>query len=420
VLIASALTLGATLYVRVYYRYQPDVSPSWEYSQAVFGIFVILDVLGIAAVRSAIRDWRRAALGGQGTTRRGWWWPEPRHVARTVADTLIAHRELGYRLVGFLGETEDAQGHAGLPVLARSSRRVALSRRTAATSSTSRCHRNITGASCADQGAQQRVRRREGGPDVIQYATIKAALDDLDGIPIISLNEVPLQGWNSMVKRLMDIAVSSALLASLVVVPLLPLIALLVRLFGGKGPVLLRQERMTLDGKSFQIFKFRTMVDGAEKETGPIFATADDPGAHRSAPGCAAATWTSCRSCSTCCWGHEPRRPASERPPFVKQFREHIPQYMRRHRVKSGMTGWAQIKRLARQHLDREEDRVRPLLHRELVAAARPQDPDPHPVPRLRSEARLLGRPCPEHSSPAPPASSAHTSPSTCSSADSP
>ena len=44
VLIASALTLGATLYVRVYYRFQPEVAPLWEYSQAVFGLFVVLDV----------------------------------------------------------------------------------------------------------------------------------------------------------------------------------------------------------------------------------------------------------------------------------------------------------------------------------------------------------------------------------------
>ena len=44
------------------------------------------------------------------------------------------------------------------------------------------------------------------------HATIKAALEDLDGIPIISLNEVPLQGWNSMVKRLMDVAASALLL----------------------------------------------------------------------------------------------------------------------------------------------------------------------------------------------------------------
>ena len=46
-------------------------------------------------------------------------------------------------------------------------------------------------------------------PDLVQYATIKAALEDLDGIPIISLNEVPLRGWNSMVKRVMDVVFGS-------------------------------------------------------------------------------------------------------------------------------------------------------------------------------------------------------------------
>ena len=181
-------------------------------------------------------------------------------------------------------------------------------------------------------------------PDVIQYATIKAALEDLDGIPIISLNEVPLQGWNSMAKRLMDIAVSAALLAMLLLVPVLPVIALLVRCFGGKGPILLRQERMTLDGKSFQIFKFRTMVDEAEKDTGPVFATSDDP---RRTP---IGAWLRRRNLdelpqllNVLLGDMSLVGPRPERPPFVRQFREHIPQYMRRHRVKSGMTGWAQV-----------------------------------------------------------------------------
>ena len=182
-------------------------------------------------------------------------------------------------------------------------------------------------------------------PDVVQYATIKAALEDLDGIPIISLNEVPLQGWNSMIKRLVDVAASLVLLlVGSTLFPLLPLIALAIRLFGGKGPILLRQERMTLDGRTFHIFKFRTMVDGAEKMTGPVFATENDP---RRTP-----------------IGIRLRRrnldelpqllnvllgdmslvgPRPERPPFVRQFKERIPQYMRRHRVKSGMTGWAQV-----------------------------------------------------------------------------
>jgi exopolysaccharide biosynthesis polyprenyl glycosylphosphotransferase len=181
-------------------------------------------------------------------------------------------------------------------------------------------------------------------PDVIQYATIKATLEDLDGLPIISLDEVPLQGWNSMVKRVMDFAVSATLLGLLTIVPVLPVIALLIRLFGGKGRVLLRQERMTLDGRSFRIFKFRTMVDGAEKETGPVFATADDP--RRTPIGIRLRRYNLDelpQLINVLLGDMSLVGPRPERPPFVQQFRERIPQYMRRHRVKSGITGWAQV-----------------------------------------------------------------------------
>jgi exopolysaccharide biosynthesis polyprenyl glycosylphosphotransferase len=142
----------------------------------------------------------------------------------------------------------------------------------------------------------------------------------------------------------MDVASSAVLLLALTVVPVIPLIALLIKLFGGTGPVFHRQERMTLDGKTFQIFKFRTMIDEAERDTGPVFATSDDP-----------------RRTSIGAWLRRfnldelPQLinvflgdmslvgPRPERPPFVAQFRERIPEYMRRHRVKSGITGWAQV-----------------------------------------------------------------------------
>jgi Undecaprenyl-phosphate glucose phosphotransferase len=344
VLIASALILGATLYVRVYYRYQPEVAPRWEYSQAVFAIFVVLDVLLIGTGRWAIRSaqerqWAaghnvtRVAVAGTG------------ELGRTVADALLAHRELGYRMVGFLSESAEASGHAGLPVLGTvEDARLALE-----TNRVDQLYVSLP----PDQHAWIIKLIQELSnecvdvkvvPDVIEYATIKAALEDLDGIPIISLNEVPLQGWNSMVKRMMDIAVSGALLVGLTVIPVLPLIALFIRLFGGRGPVLLRQERMTMDGKTFQIFKFRTMVNEAEKDTGPVFATADDP--RRTSIG----IWLRRHNLdelpqllNVLLGDMSLVGPRPERPPFVRQFREKIPAYMRRHRVKSGMTGWAQI-----------------------------------------------------------------------------
>jgi Undecaprenyl-phosphate glucose phosphotransferase len=330
--------------VRVYYRYQADVAPRWEYSQAVFAIFVVLDVLLLIAGRSAIRAWQeRRWAAGENLTRvlvagTG-------ELGRTVAETLLAHRRLGYRVVGFLGDGPDAEGCAGLPVVGRiEDARDAIERERVD---------QLYGALPLDdharlvplvKGLSNECVDIKVVPDVVQYATIKASLEDLDGIPIISLNEVPLQGWSSMVKRLMDLAVSAVLLLGLSLVPVLPVLALLVLLFGGKGPVLLRQERMTLDGKRFQIFKFRTMVDEAEKETGPVFATSDDP---RRTP---IGAWLRRHNLdelpqllNVFLGDMSLVGPRPERPPFVRQFRERIPQYMRRHKVKSGMTGWAQV-----------------------------------------------------------------------------
>jgi Undecaprenyl-phosphate glucose phosphotransferase len=342
VLIASALTLGATLYVRVYYRYQPDVAPRWEYSQGVFALFVVLDVLALNLGRTALRAYlermwaagynvRRVLIAGAG------------ELGRHVAETIQAHRELGYRLVGFVDDAPRPAASAAAPVLGDLAQTM-----------------DVASAHGVDQlyialpleehdkllKLIKSVRNEcvdiKVIPDLVQYATIKAALEDLDGIPIISLNEVPLRGWNSMLKRVMDVVVGSGLLVTLS--PFLAAIAFAIKLKGGKGPIFLRQERMTLDGKTFEIFKFRTMVDEAEKETGPVWASPEDP---RRTP---LGIWLRRFNLDEVPQLLNVVRgdmslvgPRPERPPFVRQFKERIPQYMLRHRVKSGITGWAQV-----------------------------------------------------------------------------
>ncbi len=290
VLIGSGLTLGATLYVRVYYRFQPAVAPLWEYSQAVFALFLILDVALLNAGRWALRRYleRMWAAGYNG---------------RALA--VVQAEQIDQIYVAL-----SLEDHAKLVGLIKS-----------------------VANECVDIKVV---------PDLVQYATIKAALEDLDGIPIISLNEVPLSGWSSMVKRLMDIVVASTVLLALL--PIFPVIALLIRLFGGRGKVLLAQERMTLDGRTFQIYKFRTMIDEAEKDTGPVFASPEDP--RRTAIGCLLRKHNLDelpQLLNVLKGDMSLVGPRPERPPFVAQFRERIPQYMRRHRVKSGITGWAQV-----------------------------------------------------------------------------
>ena len=128
-------------------------------------------------------------------------------LARTVADALLAQANLGYRVVGFLAESPGEPAPEGVKVVGTlDGAREAIEAHRADQlyvalpleqhASVVRLIRGLSNE-CVDVKVV---------PDVFQYATIKAALEDLDGIPIISLNEVPLQGWSSMVKRLMDVA----------------------------------------------------------------------------------------------------------------------------------------------------------------------------------------------------------------------
>jgi Undecaprenyl-phosphate glucose phosphotransferase len=341
VLIASALTLGATLYVRVYY----EGAEEWEYSRVVLALFVALDLVAVNASRAALRNWlgrryaagenvKRVLVAGAG------------ELGRRMADTLLAHRELGYRVVGFVDDQRTGTVELGLSVLGT----LADTTRVAAEHRADQLYIALP----LEEHARmvQLIRSLSNEcldikvvPDLLQYATIRADLEDLDGIPIISLNEVPLRGWSSMAKRVMDVVVgSSALLFFTFVLPLFPAIALFIKLRGGRGPIVLRQERMTLDGKSFYIYKFRTMVADAERDTGPVWAQAEDP---RRTP---AGVWLrrfnldELPQLLNVILGHMSLvGPRPERPPFVREFKQRIPQYMLRHRVKSGMTGWAQV-----------------------------------------------------------------------------
>src|SRR5206468_12828336 len=82
-------------------------------------------------------------------------------------------------------------------------------------------------------------------PDLLQVIALKARLWDLDGVPVIDVNDIPLQGLNAVVKRLLDIAISAMALL-LLAIPL-TILGMLVRLTS-RGPALFRQERMGLDG----------------------------------------------------------------------------------------------------------------------------------------------------------------------------
>ena len=102
---------------------------------------------------------------------------------------------------------------------------------------------------------------------------MRGGIEEFEGVPIIHLRESPLYGWNRVLKRGLDLVVGGVALVGLA--PLLAAVAVAIRLTS-PGPVLLRQERMGLDGRAFSMLKFRTMRADAEAESGPVWATPGD------------------------------------------------------------------------------------------------------------------------------------------------
>jgi exopolysaccharide biosynthesis polyprenyl glycosylphosphotransferase len=110
------------------------------------------------------------------------------------------------------------------------------------------------------------------------------------------------------------------------------------------GNVFYKQERMGLDGQRFQMLKFRTMVDDAERLTGPVWATIDDPRITALGRWLRQTSLDELPQLINVLKGEMSLvGPRPERPPLIQEFRRSIPKYMLRHKMKAGMTGWAQV-----------------------------------------------------------------------------
>lgn len=316
---------------------------AYEVSRLVWALFIVFNIALTYGSRDVVRSYmrrrfraglglRRVIIAGTG------------ELARHVADRFLQNNDYGYQIIGFIDDSEkaDTLGYRGMPLLGTlSDAEEVISRERID---------QLYVALPLDQHLKMlgliEVANRECIdvkviPDFLQFVTLRARLEELDGIPLINVNDVPLQGFNSALKRVIDISCSAVAL-SVLAFPMLA-IAAAIRA-SSTGSILYRQERMGLDGRPFELLKFRSMFKDAEKDTGPVWASENDP---RRTP-----------------LGRVLRRlsvdelpqlwnvlmgdmslvgPRPERPFFVKQFKDRVPQYMLRHKVKAGITGWAQV-----------------------------------------------------------------------------
>ncbi|MGB2716742.1 MAG: undecaprenyl-phosphate glucose phosphotransferase [Vicinamibacterales bacterium] len=343
-ILAVVIGVGGTLYFQAYYvSDELKDAGAYEISQLAWAIFLVVNVTFAYTSRELIREtlerrWKagiglkRVLIAGAGD------------LGRLVADKVLEHRELGFKVLGFIDDRAagDHIGYRGLPLLGTLNEADEIIRREKID--------HLYVALPLEEHVKMlgivEATNREGVdvhvvPDLLQFIALRARLENLDGVPIISLNDVPLRGFNSILKRAIDMAISGVALL-IFGIPILIIASIIKR--SSPGPVFYKQERMGLDGKAFQVFKFRSMYKGAEDETGPVWARDNDP---RCTP---VGRWLRRFD-----FDELPQLwnvlkgdmsivgPRPERPYFVEQFKHRIPQYMLRHKVKAGITGWAQV-----------------------------------------------------------------------------
>lgn len=178
-------------------------------------------------------------------------------------------------------------------------------------------------------------------PDVLDVLTSEVRMKELQGIPFLRIKSIPLTSWGRISKRLFDFVVSSTLL--ILLSPLWLLIIVFVKL-SSPGPIFFKQERVGMDSKKFMMYKFRSMRVEAEEQTGPVWTSRHDP---RRTPVGVLLRKTSMDELPQLFNVLKGEMslvgPRPERPYFVDQFKHLVPKYLDRHRVKTGVTGWAQV-----------------------------------------------------------------------------
>ncbi|MFL6247798.1 MAG: undecaprenyl-phosphate glucose phosphotransferase [Thermoanaerobaculia bacterium] len=334
-IVATIILSGILLWVR------PAQSHIVPYSRATLALFlasaIVLTIVGRTIVRVIVqsrhrsgKDLDRVLIAGNG------------ELARAVFERMNARRDdLGFKIAGYLRNGDDGE-IPGIPCLGTIAEADTVVR------SQEIDHVFVALPHASSQAMMELLDRLVRSclsihvvPDLLQFVVLRSRVEDLDGLPTINLTDTRLDGWSRFVKRGFDLVV--ALSALLVFSPVMLAITLAIWL-EDRGPIFYRQMRMGLDGKPFAIVKFRSMRVGAEAETGAVWASKDDP--RRTRVGSVIRAWSLDelpQLWNVLVGDMSVIGPRPERPEFVEQFRAEFPHYMLRHKVRAGMTGWAQV-----------------------------------------------------------------------------
>jgi len=247
----------------------------FEFSRLMMGIFWLLSIFSLTVshtvVRTILRNVRKRGYNLRYVLIVG-----AGELGQTLAGVFARHPESGLKVVGLLGDADDEVGNKvnGYDVIGTIDQVkekikeheidqifIALPRH-----ASDRMEKTLN--LLGDETVDVKL-----APDLLQFMRLNSGVEDFEGIPIVSLSESPMYGWNVVLKRMFDIAVS--ILATIIWSPVLLVISIIIKL-ESKGPLLYKQDRMSLGGGKFVIYKFRSMTIDAERETGAVWANSKD------------------------------------------------------------------------------------------------------------------------------------------------
>ncbi len=333
--VAKASTLGALILVAI----MTFVFRQQEYSRLVIILFLVQSVIAVSLARAALREvlrfarrhgynLRYAIVVGGG---------EP---AAEVLRVLNRRRDVGIFVLGLLSDKREVPDNVrwlgGIEDV-----RAVLDRQQVDIVFIALPHADASRLTAVLRGIGDEPIAIHLVPDVFSLVPARGGIEEFEMIPFIHLRESRLYGWNRVLKRAFDLVFGT--IALVVAAPVMLAIVVALKLTS-PGPLLYRQERMGVDGRRFRMLKFRTMRVDAEAETGPVWARADDP--RRTALGIFLRRTSLDELPQLFNVLHGEMSlvgPRPERPSFVEEFRRRVPGYMLRHKVKAGITGWAQI-----------------------------------------------------------------------------
>jgi Undecaprenyl-phosphate glucose phosphotransferase len=336
--VLKCLTLTLIILIAIIY-----LSKKFEFSRLAFFYFWVMGILGLVSVRFFARktlrifrkrgyNQRYALIAGTG------------ELGHTILEKIEIYPELGIQVIGFLTRKVEEVGKEikNIPILGIYDDLDTILEKNkidiffvAISVNEYDCFENMI------KKVQGNLSEIKVIPASYEFLSLRGGMDELGDLPIVSLQGSPLYGWDRVFKRIFDLILGTMILVMMS--PIMLVISILIKLTS-EGPIFYRQERVGMDSHIFQMLKFRTMKVDSEKETGPVWAKENDPRRTKVGAFLRKISLDELPQLFNVLKGEMSLvGPRPERPHFVEEFRNKIPSYMLRYKIKAGMTGWAQI-----------------------------------------------------------------------------